>query len=60
MSLLTLALYPDHLIYKAHSPHQLPLYVHSVPNSEVNTIHTTENNENNANITSQLATNARS
>ena len=38
MSLFTLALYPDHLIYKAYSPHQLPLHVHSVPNSEVNTI----------------------
>ena len=38
MSLFTLVLYPDHLIYKAHSPHQLPLHVHSAPNSEVNTI----------------------
>ena len=38
MFLLTLALYLDHLIYKAHSPRQLPLHVHSVPNSEVNTI----------------------
>ena len=37
MSLFTLVLYPDHLIYKAHSPHQVPLYVHSATNSEVNT-----------------------
>ena len=38
MSLFTLALYLDHMIYKVHSPYQLPLYVHSAPNSEVNTI----------------------
>ena len=37
MSLFTLALYPNHLIYKAHSPHQVLLYVHSATNSEVNT-----------------------
>ena len=36
-SLFTLVLYPDYLIYKGHSPHQLPLHVHSARNSEVNT-----------------------
>ena len=35
MSLFTLALHPDHLIYMDHSSHQLPLYVHSAPNLEV-------------------------